>query len=214
MFLEFCGKLCFSQIRPTVFYFFLLIPFFFSGTYLLNRYGSEQELEHRFIHATKKGKVAMERKMRKDRFIKRYSKADPFFLDKYIESLSFLQKERSIIQSMVDHPAVPTKEPFQERLEFLEGKKNRLAFTEENIRSSPRVKEMDEKQRHPIQINESDLQQLLTWIEDVPVGTCLPVAPHRPQLLIQDMKLRKIKNQINSELYEVDMKLLKREWIE
>ncbi len=89
MFLELCGKLCFSQIRPIFFYFFLLIPFILSGSYLLSRHAFQQQLEARFADAAKKGKIAIERKTRKERFIKRHSDADPFFIDRQIESLSF-----------------------------------------------------------------------------------------------------------------------------
>ncbi len=212
MFLEYFGKFSFSQIRPFIFYAILLLPVLLSGSYLLKRYALQQQWENRFFDAAQKGKVATLRKTRKERFMNRYTHADPFFLDRQIESLVFLQKERSIIQSMVHHPALSNKRALQERLDFLRSNANRLAFTEENIRSSSKIKETDEKQRHPVQMDESDLKKLLTLLEDIPVGENEP-ALKMPQILIRDMKIKKIETPLHSENYEVEMELLKREWI-
>ncbi len=212
MFLESIGKICFSQVRPIFFYSFLLIPFVLSGSYLLRRQAFQEQLELRFADAAKKGKLALARKLRKENFMKRYSNADQFFLDKHIESLSFLQDERSAISSMIHHPALSNKRMLQERLEFLESDTNRLSFTEENIRTSAKIKETDEKQRHPVQMSENDLHKLLSSIEDLAVGENEPIAK-MPQLLIRDLSLKKIENPRGCEVFEVEMELLKREWI-
>lgn len=211
MFLEAFGKICFSQLRPIFFYSFLLIPFILSGSYLLRRHAFQEQLEVRFADAAKKGKLAIARKMRKENFMKRYSNADPFFLDKHIESLSFLQDERSRISSLIHHPALSNKRMLQERLEFLTSDANHLAFTEENIRISSKIKETDEKQRHPVQMSENDLHKLLASIEDIAVGENEPIAK-MPQLLIRDLGLKKIENPGACEVVEVEMELLKREW--
>ena len=211
MFLEFCGKLCFSRIRPSFFYALLLIPFILSGSFLLSRHSSQQQLEARFADATKKGKAALQKKTRKEKFIYRYSKSGPFFLDRQIEALSFLEKEQETLQSMIQHPAVQSKRMLKERLEFLTSEANRLVFTEENIRTSSQIKETEEKQRLPVQMSEEDLQRLLTAVEDLAVGQNQPLS-QTPQLLVRDMKIKKIENPLHSEVYEVEMELLKREW--
>jgi len=212
MFLESIGKFCFSRIHPIFFYSFLLIPFILSGSYFLSRNAFQQQLEVRFREAAKSGKIAIERKSRKENFIKRYSNADPFFLDKHIESLLFLQNERSTISSMIHHPALTNKRTLQERLAFLNSETNRLSFTEEDIRTSARIKETDEKQRRAVQMSENDLQKVLATIEDIPIGQYEPIAK-MPQLLVRDMKIKKIENPQHCEVYEVEMELLKREWI-
>ncbi len=211
MFLELSGKLFFSKLRPAIFYAFLLIPFFFTGSYLFQLRSSQQELESRFREAMNQGKAAYDRKTRKERFVNRYSNSDPFFLDKHIESRLFLNNERNQIESMINHPALLNKKVLSERLEFLRSGKNRIAFIEENIRTSGRLKETEEKQRHPVQIDEGDLQNLLSAIEDIPVGPYEPL-PQTPQLLVREMKIRKVENPLRSEVYELEMELLKREW--
>jgi len=212
MFLEFLGKLFFSHARPTFFYSFLLLPFFLVGSFLLSRFTAEEQLEARFVDAARKGKSALERKIRKERFIARYSESDPFFLDKEIESLLFLEKELSKIKSVIHHPALSNKRFLQERLEFLESRSNRLAFTEESIRLGARIKETEEKQRHSVEMNESDLKTLLARIEDIPISGAQP-APKMPQLLMKELRIKKTQTPLHSESYEVEMELLKREWI-
>jgi hypothetical protein len=189
------------------------LPLLFSGIYLFNHLAVQEELENRFRTAAKKGAIALERKARKEHFILNHSSVDPFFLDKHIESLLFLQSELSTIQSMLQHPALANKRLLQERLQFLESGKNRLAFIEENIRSTSKIKETDERQRHPVQMDEKDLQKLLAYVEQIPIDQTKPIDA-MPQLVVRDMKIKKTENALHSEIYEVEMQLLKREWME
>ncbi len=211
MFLESCGKLVFSRIRPSFFYSLLLLPVLLTGGYLFTQHANLLSLEDRFADAAKKGKISIERKLRAEHFVKWYSNADPYFLDRQIESLSFLLKERRQIHSLLNHPAVSQKETLQERLRFLAGGQNRLAFAEETIRSSSQIKETEEKQRHPVQVDESDLAHLCALIEDVSIGSFDPL-PQMPQLLFLDFKIKKIQTPFHSEIYELESELLKREW--
>lgn len=212
MFLEKFGQFCFSRIRTSFFYTILIVPFFLAGGYLMIQYSTLQELEHRFLDTSQKEKFAMMRKTRKERFIERYRNSDPFFLDKQIESLSFLQKERLKIESLIHHPALVNKPGWQERLGWISGPNNRLAFIEENIRISSKIKETDEKQRYPVQLDESDLEKLFASVEDIPIGAHQSV-DKSPQLIIRNCTIKKIPN-LFSEVFEVDMELLKREWTE
>jgi hypothetical protein len=167
------------------------------------------ELENRLSTTLRKGKTALERKDRKEKFLALHADADPYFLDQYIESVSFLQKEREEVQSLLF--AFPNNSSIQERLKFLTQDENKLQFIEENIRTSNLIKETDEKQRQSVQMNESDLQQILCLIENIPVG---PFEPHKlsPQFLIRDIQLKRISTPLQTEVFEVEMNLLKREF--
>ncbi len=61
-------------------------------------------------------------------------------------------------------------------------------------------------------MDENDLSRLLATIEDIPLGQYEPI-PKMPQLFIRDMKMKKIETPLHSEVIEVEMELLKREWI-
>ena len=212
MFFEHCGRLCFAYARPLFFYLLLLIPLLGTGGYLLIEYTTLRELENRCLSIAQKDVAAIERKKRKERFLNRYAHADPFFLDKRIEALTFLHNERAKIESLMNHPAFLNKSDLLARLQFLGSQKNRLMFSEEQIRSSPHLKETEEKQRFPVQMDLEDLERLLAYIEDIPIGKAEPLQ-EMPQLILSDFKITKTDNPLHLEVYEIEMDLLKREWI-
>ena len=208
MLLERCGKACFTQIRPTLFFSLLLLPIFLAIIYLSFQKIQLQQLENRFAATAEKGKSTIEKKRRKEQFLNRFSEADPYFINKKIESLAFLETEKENLKILIQHPALPNKKLLKERFAFLSGEENRLAFSEENIRSSTKIKETDEKQRHPVQVDEKDLKKLFSLIEDVSINP-FP----SPQLIIRNFKLKKRETLLQNEVFEVEMELLKREWI-
>ncbi len=211
MFLEQCGKIFFSKMRPIFFFSLLISPLLFSLSYLFIQNNRFHELKDSFEMAIQKGKVAMDRKAKKERFLKNYSYSDPYFLDQQIESLHFLQLERANLEALLSHPALSKKGFLQDRLSFLDGAENRLSFIEENIQASSQIKETEEKQRHPVQMDEQDLQKLLSLIEAIPIGNYLP-ANRSPQLLIRDFKIKKQETPLKTSVFEVEMELFKREF--
>lgn len=211
MFFERVGRFVFSKIRPQLIYVLLLLPIIFTGIYLFQKMNNLENLELRYREAIMKGKRALERKAKKDQFFQRYAHPTPYFLDHNIESLSFLQQEEKELSDFLHHPALFDKGPIQERIAFIQGDENRISFTEEAIRQSPQIKETEEKQRHPVQMDESDLKKILSIIEDVSIESHIP-APGSPQMIITDLSLKKSTKLLNREILEVEMKILKREF--
>ncbi|MBM3183745.1 MAG: hypothetical protein FJZ64_00365 [Chlamydiae bacterium] len=212
MFLEKVGILCFGFVRPLFFYLLLLLPLFFAGGYWFYKSSALQEIENRCLEIIEKEKSSLDRKKRKERFLHRYAHADPFFLDKQIESLPFLQNERSRIKALMNHPASVNKNELSERFQFIESQKNRLMFTEGKISSAASLKETEEKQRFPVQMDANDLEKVLAMIEDIKVGNYEPLK-EGPQFIITDFKLVKKETPLHFDTYEVEMDLIKREWI-
>jgi len=209
MFLERCAKICFTKIRPILFFSSLLFPILLVTTYLFFQQRELQDLESSFSSTMKKAKITLEKKRKKERFLNRYAASNPYFISEKIESLHFLDQEKEDLKILLDHPAISNKKIFKERLAFLSGEENRLAFAEENIRRSSKIKETEEKQRHPVQIDEKDLQTILALIEDVSID---PLAA--PQLIIRNFQLKKKETSLQTQVFEVEMALLKREWIQ
>lgn len=209
--LERCGKLFFFRLSPFLFFFLTVFPLLGISLFLFLQNQRISDLETRFSTALAKEKASFARKSNKEAFLARYSDPDPYFLDREIESLSFLQEEKAQIAARLQHPAQQRKERLIERLAFLDGEENRLRFREETLRASGKIKETDEIQAHPVQMDESDLQKLLSRVEDVPIGPYPPTTAS-PQLLIQDMKIKKIETPVQTEVFEVEMHLLKREF--
>lgn len=207
---EKCGQIFFSRTRPIFFFALTICPILAAALFVFLEKGKLQELESRFSAAARKEKIAFERKSRRERFIQRYSHSDPYFLDQQIEAFPLLQTEKERLQSLLHHPAFPQSEILRERLQFLTD--NRLSFAEENIRTSSQMKEIEEKQRRSVQMDQKDLQKILSLIEDVPVGPYLP-SNTSPQILIKELKIKKLETSLQTEVFEVDMDLLKREFI-
>ena len=201
MFLERLGRFSFGYMRPFFFYFIALAPILVSIGYLLIQNAALSEEEGRFSEACRKGRFSLERKGKKERFLKRYAKADPYFIDQQIESLHFLEKERNELAALLEHPALFDKRSAEARFKFLLSDENRLTFAEEAIRTSSHLKETEEKQRHSVQMDEEDLKRILSLLEDLPIDSYFPLE-NRPQIIITDFHLEK-----------KESSLRKREWI-
>lgn len=210
MFFEKSGRLLFAKIRLPFFLLLLILPPLFSALYLFSEMQTIETLQERFFLAMKKGKTAFARKERKEKFLARHSKPDPYFLDKEIESLSFLTREQISLKQWLLHPAISQKTLLAERLHFLQSGENRLSFAEEEIHLSNLCKETVEKQRTPVELDEEDLKSLLCKIEEIPR---LDTKYNRPQLLITNFSLHKKATPLHNEVFEIQMELLKREFL-
>ncbi|MEN9654344.1 MAG: hypothetical protein RL235_456 [Chlamydiota bacterium] len=164
-----------------------------------------------FYTSLRKGKGALERKERKERFLQRFSHSDPYFIDRNIESLRFLNHEIKELQTLLHHPAIAYTTPIEERLKAISDNENRLSFVENKTKVSPFCKEVEEKQQAPIQLDEEDLKKLLVRLEDEQIE-CYTSLDNSPQIIITDFVLEKIVTPQKKEVFEVQMELLKREF--
>ncbi len=133
---------------------------------------------------------------------------DPHYLDKHVETLTFLLPEIKKLETL--QMENPEDEQVNRRLQFLKEGGNRLIFSEEQIRSNERFTEVEEKQQHPVEMNEEDLKKLLCLIEGI---TIWPYGPKegRPQFIIKDFRLNRKELSSQEKVYVVSMQLIKRE---
>lgn len=211
MIYEKVGKFCLSNIRPFFFYFLLLVPILCAIMYLFLEYSNIAELEEKFSTTCKKSKSALEIAKKSEFLSQRYANKTPYFLEEQIESLLFLQEEQKRLEELLNHPALADKKPIESRLQFLQSA-NHLAFTEEAIRTSSSMKEVEERQKYPVQMSEEDLKEILSLAEDLKIDSFLP-PDFRPQIVITDFEMRKKKTPIKTHVFEVDMQFIKREFI-
>ena len=80
------------------------------------------------------------------------------------------------------------------------------------MQSTPLFQEVTETLVHPIEVNLDDLTNLLAKIEGKEIGPYTP-GPGRPQLLILDFKIEKKSITDKKEVYQLNLKLLKREFL-
>lgn len=141
-----------------------------------------------------------------------YRDADHFYIDKYLETLTFLEPEVESLQKIMTDKNFPDDEGVKKRLETLTGPGNSMAFAEGVVQSSPAFQETTETLVHPVEINSSDLQKTLAKIEGIEIGQHTP-GPNRPQLVILDFKLDRKNLSEKNEVFILNLKLLKREFL-
>lgn len=124
-----------------------------------------------------------------------------------LEQLTFLQSEIKHLKNSVENPSPP----LHQRLEFLLGERNKISFLEKSLQTSPSFKETVESTQHPVEIDLSDLYQVLTTIENSNIQGH-PAPPHRPQTFFLEFKLERKQFSNKNEVFLLDMQVLKREY--
>jgi hypothetical protein len=200
------GRFLFQRNKMPIFLFSLSIGPLFAAFFLYIEKQSFHALEEMSSLAMRKAKSAFHRKTRKEAFLAKHENSDPYFLDKEIESLCFLNQEKNQLKGWLSHPAISNKDKLSRRVHFLENGENRLSFSEETM----------EKQRYPIEIDPTDLQKLLSIIEESSSEEKrIDYRPSkgRPQLLICNFSMTKKNTPLQNEVFEITMDLLKREFL-
>jgi hypothetical protein len=208
MFLENTGRLLFKHLRMSLFFAMLATLPLCTGIFLFFQHQSVNRLQEALLATNLRAKTAFEKKDRKERFLKRHADPDPLFLEKQLQSLSFLGQEKVRLKTLWGHPALVNKHLAGKRMGFLNSGENQLLFQEEQIQISNPYKEFIEKQKRPVEMDAEDLNHVLALIEE-PIITL----DHRPQLIITDFSLHRKQTSLQNEVLEVNFDLLKREFL-
>lgn len=186
---------------------FILIVFLF-----FSEKGQLEELNST-IEQIEQQAFAKEKKQAQNVTVRQHFRdADHFYIDKYLETLVFLEPEIDMLQKILSDKNFADDDRLKKRLEFLTGEANSLVFSEGIVQSYPLFQETMETLVHPVEVNNFDLQKILARIEGVEMGEEKP-GPNRPQLLITEFKLDKKKAYEKNEVYQLNLKLLKREFL-
>jgi hypothetical protein len=138
--------------------------------------------------------------------------ADHFYIDKHLETLTFLDSEIEQLQKIIQDKNFADDDRVKKRLELLTGEGNALTFSEGVVQTFPLFQETAETLVHPVEVNSTDVQKILARIEGVKMGEFTP-GPHLPQLVITEFKLDKKKVNDKNEVYLLNLKLIKREFL-
>jgi ACT domain-containing protein len=140
-----------------------------------------------------------------------YRDADHFYIDKYIETIVPLESEIESLQKITTHRNFTEDEAIKKRLDFLTNS-NTLIFSEGVVQSYPLFQETTETLVHPVEVNVEDIKKILAKVEGVEIGPYAP-GPNPPQLIVTDFRLEKKKVNDGNEVYLLNLKLLKREFL-
>ncbi len=134
-----------------------------------------------------------------------YGDSDQFYLENQLEQLSFLKKEKETLEQLLKSPTFTGNEATEKRYAFLNSALNRFKWIQGSIQVAEGIQETDVILSHPVEVDASDLKEIFTRIEGSRKG--------KPQLIISDFKLNKKEFINGNEVFELNMKLLKREFI-
>jgi len=201
------GKL--SIYKKNIFFVIasLLLLVVFVLTFSTYKFLKLNNCEKKLSYLEQKSTTTIAKRKEIKDFIEKTILFDNDFVENKLESLSFLQDEKSILSNLLLHPAFSNSSEIKKRLNFINSNQNKLKFLEENIKNSTFIKEAELTQLNSIEIDEIDLQKILSVIENVKIGTFFPY-DDSPQLIIKNFSLDKK----NENIFSLNMKIFKREF--
>lgn len=201
-----------SQLRLLVYFLLLgLIPFVFVFANFLSKH-SRVELGIETLREMQLAAQLREKKQATNIAVcHHYGEADHFYIDKHLETLNFLENEIEGLQKIVSNKSYAEDETIKKRLEYLTTS-NSLAFSEGVVQSCSLFQETTESLVHPVEISSMDVQKILAKVDGEDIGAHKP-GPNRPQLIVLDFKLNKKNITEKNEVFVLNMKLLKREFL-
>ncbi len=116
--------------------FFLFLFHFLFGMQKLGQL--EEEMQRIHLRAS----LLQETKKSEEILLSSLRNPDPHYLDKHVETLTFLVPEVKKLESFFQEN--PDQEELSRRLQFLKDGGNRLTFSEEQIRSNETFREIEE----------------------------------------------------------------------
>lgn len=189
-----------------------ILPLFFVAFLFISQKNRLQELEST-IETIQHQAFIKEKKQSLNLAVRQHFRdADHFYIDKYLETQIFLEPEIEELQKIVTDKSFADDERIKKRLDFLTSQANALVFSEGIVQSFPLFQETTETLVHPVEVNAVDIQKILARIEGLKMGDFFP-GPHRPQLVITEFKLDKKRANDKNEVYLLNLKLIKREFL-
>jgi len=184
-----------------------LIPFLVVMIFFFSEKGELEEIQEK-LENIKSQAFLKEKKQAINLAVRQhFSDVDHFYIDKCLETLVFLEPEIELLQKTVQDKNFADDEIIKRRLEYLTSSSNSMIFAEGVIQAFPLFQEIPETLVHPVEVNLADLQKILSRIEGVKVG------PFEPCPLVTEFKLDKKKLSEKNEVYLLNLKLLKREFL-
>lgn len=206
----------FSSIPPKRLFLYLLaaglVPIFISWLLYQSQLKRVTELKNHIAYVQDMVFIHESKQSSNSAIKHQFSDADHFYIDKNLEAITLLEPEIESLKGMLNNPNFPDDENIKKRLDALTGSSNALRFTEGVVQSTPMFQEVTETLAHPVEVNVEDLRHILCLVEGIPMGGCIPPAD-RPQLIILDFKIDQKKVSEKNEVFSLNLKLLKREFL-
>ena len=186
-----------------------LIPIILAITHFVHRLEMLHEQKDGLIVLHKKSVIAKRKKALDACLLEQMKGADPSYLEKKVESLSFLAAEQRKWEELSEQ--TPSIKAIENRLSFLKGDKNHLHFKQDRAQREGQYTETLVSQTHPVEVCEEDIKKILSSIEGIKTLRYLP-EDKRPQLIIEKFDLTKTTHpELKEKAFILSMNIIKRE---
>ncbi|MCE2982487.1 MAG: hypothetical protein LW832_02860 [Parachlamydia sp.] len=189
-----------------------LLPLLFAALFFFSQKADLEELQQSIESVGHQAFIKEKKQAQNVSVRQHFRDADHFYIDKHLESLTFLEPEIEMLQKISNDKNFAGDERIKRRLEYLNGPSNNLAFSEGVVQTFPFFQETMETLVHPVEVNAADLLKILARVEGIEVES-VEGGTNRPQLIITEFKIDKKKVNESNEVYQLNMKLLKREFL-
>jgi hypothetical protein len=207
-------KALLSKIPPTRLFLYLLLagllPFLVALFYHHTRSNRLEALYERVEDLKQRAMLKEKTQEINKSVIETYSNADRFYIDKNIESIPLLQTEIEVLEKIAKQSNFVENEEVTNRLEQLKTE-NQLRFSEGVVQTYPLFSETVETLVKPVEVDSKDLQNILAKIEGVEIGPYTQ-GDNPPQLIISELRLEKKDTNAENEVFQLQLKLIKREF--
>ena len=197
-----------SSISPSRLIIYLVIFSLLPSTMLLFQYCKEKKVWSQVLEEVQTTHLLAQKNMQKQQLNalvkEKYKEADSLYLEKQFDHFTFLKKEIDALQTLLCNPSFTGNEVAERRYSQLVGETNRLQFKEGGLQAEEGILETLLIPNHSVEIDQQDIRELLLRIE----GNL----PNKPQLIVYDFKLNKKKYASGNEVFELNLKILKREF--
>lgn len=191
---------------------FALLPIFFA---VFSWYSAQSDSDAlissldrvSYLAKSKESKQLLNRSVREH-----FKEKERYYIDKSLEPLKFLQPEIKSLQTLMNNKNFAGDEKVKQRLDYLTGQDNKFILTEGNIQTYPYFQEVIASLIKPVELNVDDLKKVLSLIEGVEIPPYTP-PQDRPQLIITEFKIERKEATKKNEVYQLNLKLLKREYL-
>ena len=200
-------------IHRAILYFLLLgfIPLFCVFFAYSSKSDLQESLHTRLSQACFQVKNQNQRECYSKKIREIFQDKDHFYLEKQVSTITPLSQEITSLQKVLASGFHPDEEAMRRRLTTLTGPENALTFTESAEKSYAGLKETQVQLSHSVEVDIHDLCKILARIEGVRIGS-EEAKESRPHLIITDLKIDKKKGLL-SEVYLLNLKILKREYL-
>ncbi len=171
-----------------------------------------ETLDERITRINEKNALMSTKQSTNIAVIEHFRGTDNFYLDKYVEKIQLLEPEVEGLQRLINNKKFADDEELRKRYEQLVGPSNTLMFNEGAVVRYPLFREVIETQVRPVEVNLRDTEHLLTLIEGISLDG-FSVPEKRPQLIILDFRLDKKPVNEDNDVFTLNMRLLKREYL-